>query len=274
MAVGQGRAARFDRRNRCLVVPEALPSSSRTFLALKHAAQLRYADAIGEALPPELSRDGTASQLCQNYLSGYLASATMMPYEPFLEAVRETRYDVERLQRRFNASFEQVCHRATTLQRTDAKGVPLHFVRVDIAGNISKRFSLSGFRVPRYGGLCPRLNVHTAFLTPGRYCPQVVQMPGGAMFFSVARAISKSAGGSLHSVGHYCIMLGCDLSEAENFVYADALNLNADAAVTEAGVSCRLCDRSDCAQRVHAPILRAAVAGARAEPAVSENGSS
>ncbi|WP_439366301.1 ImmA/IrrE family metallo-endopeptidase [Bradyrhizobium sp. DASA03005] len=49
-----------------------------------------------------------------------------MPYEAFLTtalgAVR-----LERLQRRFGTSLEQVCHRLSTLQRRNSPGIPLYF---------------------------------------------------------------------------------------------------------------------------------------------------
>jgi hypothetical protein len=47
---------------------------------------------------------------------------------------------------RFGVSFEQACHRLSTLQRVEARGVPFFFLRVDPAGNVSKRFS-AGFRL-------------------------------------------------------------------------------------------------------------------------------
>ena len=263
---------RFDRQARRVIIPEALSLPSRTFAAVKYAAQVRYADAIDATIPAHVSRDPAARDACREFLSAYIAGATMMPYDAFLNAAQETRYDIERLQRRFHSSFEQVCHRTTSLQRADAKGVPVHFVRVDIAGNVSKRFSRSGFRIPRYGGLCPLLNIHTAFMTPERYCPQVARMPSGATFFSVARAVAKPTGPTPQAVSHFSIMLGCDVSDAENFTYSDALNLDSATVVTAAGVSCRLCDRADCAQRVHPPVLRSTAAraagtGIAAQPA-------
>ena len=87
----------------------------------------------------------------------------MMPYDRFLEAANEDRYDIDILRNRFGVSFEQVCHRLTTLRRPGAEGVPFHFIRVDIAGNISKRFSASGIHIARFGAACPRWNVYAAF---------------------------------------------------------------------------------------------------------------
>src|SRR5690606_13388679 len=123
--------------------------------------------------------EGDAPALARNVLSAYFAAALIMPYAPFLRACRDYRYDIERLGRRFGASFEQVCHRMTTLQRKGASGIPLHLVRTDIAGNISKRFSLSGIHIPRHSGACPRWNIYAAFLAPERINVQVSQMPDG-----------------------------------------------------------------------------------------------
>src|SRR5690606_31419651 len=121
--------------------------------------------------------EGESHLLARNVLAGYFAAALIMPYEAFYRACKETRYDIERIGRRFRVSFEQVCHRMTTLQRPGLSGIPLHMVRTDIAGNISKRFSLSGIHIPRHSGACPRWNVYAAFLHPEHVNIQVSQMP-------------------------------------------------------------------------------------------------
>jgi len=158
------------------------------------------------------------------------------------------RYDVELLQHHFTASWEQVCHRLTTLRKPGASGVPFHFVRVDIAGNISKRFSGTGIRFARFSGSCPRWDVHAAFLTPGRIRTQLSKMPDGTAYFCVARTIRKSggyrSGDTLMAVG-----IGCPVPESRKLVYTDGYDLdNLDAAVP-IGTTCRLCERLDCDQR-------------------------
>jgi predicted transcriptional regulator len=178
----------------------------------------------------------------------------LMPYERFLEAARRTRYDVEILQLRFNASFEQVCHRLTTLRRAGAEGVPFHLLRVDIAGNISKRFSASGIRIARFGGACPRWNVYDAFATPGLLRVQVSRMPDGAAFFCIARTIDTVGRPSGRSaltrrIGRLAIGLGCPLSYAGELAYADGLVLDDPMVVTPIGVSCSVCERVDCVDR-------------------------
>jgi predicted transcriptional regulator len=129
----------------------------------------------------------------------------------------------------------------------------LHLIRSDIAGNISKRFTASGLRIPRYGNSCPRWVLHSAFLTPGVICPQISEMPDGGRYFSIARTVTKPSLGYSQPKRHYAISLGCDINHAHHLVYADGMNLAAPRTVVPVGVTCRLCDRPNCAQRAASP---------------------
>ena len=169
-----------------------------------------------------------------------------MPYGAFHAAAESFRHDIARLGARFDASFEQVCHRLATLRRPAAEGVPLHFLRTDIAGNISKRFSASGLRLPRYGGACPRWIVHHAFTTPGRIVTQVAQLPDGETYLFVARA--ERAGRS-RSPSRHAVMIGAPIAHAGRFAYADGLDLAAPSIAAPVGITCRQCPRDDCAER-------------------------
>ena len=171
-----------------------------------------------------------------------------MPYAAFRDAAEELRFDIVRIGHRFDASFEQVCHRLTTLRRPGAEGVPLHFLRTDIAGNISKRFSASGLRLPRYGGACPRWIVHHAFASPGRVVSQVGRLPDGETFLCVARADVAEPGGR-DTAGHHAVMIGCAIEHAHRFVYADGVDLAAPRTAVPIGVTCRQCPREDCVHR-------------------------
>ena len=239
-------------RNR-LIVSDILPAESATFLVAHQLGQMaagrEIAAIIGEADLPE----GDAEVLARNVLSAYFAAALMMPYEPFLKACRETRYDIERLGRRFGASFEQVCHRMTTLQRRGAQGIPLHLVRTDIAGNISKRFSLSGIHIPRHSGACPRWNVYSAFLSPERINIQVSQMPDGQRYFCIARTIAKGDHRYNAQRRYVSIGVGCSILHARDMIYSDGIDLASDNHVVPIGVGCRICPRMECGQRAHPP---------------------
>jgi predicted transcriptional regulator len=187
-----------------------------------------------------------ARRRCRRALASYVAGALLMPYDAFWAAARQRRHDLELLALQFNVSFEQVCHRLTTLRRPLQEGVPVHFLRVDIAGNISKRFGGSGLRLPRYGGTCPRWAIHAAFLTPGRVAAQVARMPDGQTFLFVARTTATAAPHG-EPCTHHAVMIGCEIGNAGAFVYADGLDLAAHA--VPVGVTCSQCPRTNCRQR-------------------------
>ncbi|MBM3637668.1 MAG: ImmA/IrrE family metallo-endopeptidase, partial [Alphaproteobacteria bacterium] len=73
------------------------------------------------------------------------AASLVMPYQKFLDAAEALNYDIDVLGARFQASFEQVAHRLTTLNRTNARGVPFFLIRIDNAGDVSKRFAAGNF---------------------------------------------------------------------------------------------------------------------------------
>jgi predicted transcriptional regulator len=127
-------------------------------------------------------------------------------------------------------------------------------VRIDIAGNISKRFSASGLRFARFSGACPRWNVFTAFLTPGMIRTQLSQMPDGATYFWVARTVHRQGGGYHAPRTVHALALGCELAHARKLVYADGMDLASREAVVPVGLTCRLCERTDCEQRAFPPL--------------------
>jgi predicted transcriptional regulator len=188
--------------------------------------------------------------------ANYFAAALMMSYRPFFESAEQLGYDIAILCRRFGASFEQVCHRLTTLQRPAARGVPFFMVRVDHAGNVSKRFSSGTFPFSRFGGTCPLWNVHTSFDTPGQIVTQVIELPDGQLYFSVARTVKRAIMPYSQVEPRHAIALGCELKYAARLTYAAGANLT-QAEATPIGVNCRLCERANCAQRAEPPITRA-----------------
>ncbi|MCW9035557.1 MAG: short-chain fatty acyl-CoA regulator family protein [Rhodospirillales bacterium] len=249
----------YDEGKRHLTLSKVLSASSINFHLALFIGHMSY-ESIFEKLTdsPELP-SATAVEKAKAALANYFAGACLLPYEAFYEAAQSSRYDIELLQHRFSASFEQVCHRMTTLRRPDASGIPFHLIRVDIAGNISKRYSASGMRIPRYGSACPRWVMHNAFLTPGIIRTQVCQMPDSSRYFSLARTVIKPSFGFNHPKGHYVISIGCEISDANQLVYADGLDLDSETAAVPVGVACRLCDRQNCAQRAAPPPPQAVV---------------
>ncbi len=252
----RGAVRRFDPEGRVLMLSEVLPPWSRQFQVAHQIGLIDAQDAIDAVIRRSQQHLTTPEsvKLCRIALASYFAAALLMPYDDFIRTAEEVRYDIELLQHHYTASFEQVCHRLTTLRRPGATGVSFHFVRVDIAGNISKRFSGTGIRFARFSGSCPRWDVHAAFLTPGRVRTQLSKMPDGTAYFCIARTIRKSYGGYASGDALMAVGIGCPVSDARKIVYADGYDLdNLDAAVP-IGTTCRLCERLDCEQRAFPPL--------------------
>jgi len=195
-----------------------------------------------------------AKKLTRVALLNYCGAAILMPYELFHKECKDLKYDLELLQNKFATSFEQVAHRVTCLQDPRLPGIPFHFLRVDVAGNISKRFSLSGIEIPRYGGACPRWNVYSAFSRPGVIQAAVSKMTNGEKYVCIARTVEKGVGRYGQKKSMLSIGLGCEAKYAKDFVYTENLDLNDKKSELPIGVSCRTCDRLDCSQRAFPPL--------------------
>jgi predicted transcriptional regulator/DNA-binding XRE family transcriptional regulator len=248
-----GIAHQHDELTNKLFISDILSPETALFSMAHRAALLTAEHEIDAIIDNSTLPEGDAPILAKNVLASYFAAALIMPYTPFLNACREYRYDVERLSRRFGASFEQTCHRMTTLQRPGAQGIPLHLVRTDIAGNISKRFSLSGIHIPRHSGACPRWNIYSAFLQPEKINIQISQMPDSETYFCIAKSIAK--GGYRHNAPrrYLSIGLGCHISHAKEMIYSDGVDLKNLSQIVPIGVGCRICPRLECGQRAHPP---------------------
>lgn len=246
---------RYDRVGRVLSIRDGLDPTSRAFLIAHQIAHLEEGDTFEAIIAEAGFRASGAAGITRIALANYFAGALIMPYERFLNAARSTRYDVERLCLMFGASFEQIGHRLSTLQRPNARGVPFYFVRIDRAGNILKRHSSTRFQFARFGGTCPLWNVHEAFEMPNRTLVQIAEMPDGVRYLCVARSATKSVGSHLAQPRHYALGIGCEISYAHDVVYSDAIDLKTTS-VAKIGVSCRICERTDCPQRAAPPIDR------------------
>jgi hypothetical protein len=245
----RGILRKFDADKRVLTLSELLPTRSRTFQVAHQIALLTQASRLDKILADAHPTSDESRGLSRVALANYFAGAVIMPYGTFLEACRQERYDIDVMGRRFRVGFEQVCHRLTTLRRPGAEGVPFHMIRIDLAGNISKRFSASGIRFARFSGACPRWNIFTAFMTPGLIRLQLSRFSDGTTYFCLARTIHKDSGGYHAQQPVQAIGLGCRIDHARELVYSDGMDLENAHLATPVGVTCRLCERSDCEQR-------------------------
>ena len=152
-------------------------------------------------------------------------------------------------------SFEQVCHRLTTLQREGNRGVPFFFLRVDKAGNVTKRFNATSFNLAEYGGACPVWNIHTSFRTPGVIIPQFVELPDGERFFTISRTTDRPVFSRDTQDRRLALALGCELQYAPRIAYAESFHTDDDGLFSPIGINCHTCPRHACSQRAHQPVL-------------------
>jgi XRE family transcriptional regulator, fatty acid utilization regulator len=246
---------RLDRHRRQLLISELVEESSRTFQCAFQIGIEEHGPLFDRLADQANEKDAETRRLLRVNLANYFAAAVMMPYQRFFEATEQLAYDINVLCRRFGASFEQVCHRLTTLQKTGARGVPFFMLRVDHAGNVSKRFSSGTFPFSRFGGTCPLWNVHTCFDTPGAIVTQVVSLPDGQLYFSIARTVKRATMPYAQPEPRHAVALGCELKHAAKLVYSAGYSLT-EGDATPIGVNCRLCERVNCAQRAEPPITR------------------
>jgi len=253
-----GAIHRFDYHRRRLSISELLGASGRLFALAYHLALFEHDEVITALINRAAPPDRNTQALLKVSVVNYLAAAVLMPYEAFHRAVETCGYDIERVRAQFGTSFEQACHRLTTLARPGARGVPFFMLRVDSAGNVSKRFASGAFPFSRFGGTCPRWNIHSAFRTPRQIVTQVVETPDGQRYFTLSRTVRRVAASYSDEDSDLAIGLGCELKEASKLVYSRGLDLTSPR-VTPIGPACRLCEREACPQRAAEPLTRSLV---------------
>ena len=243
-----------DRHRGRVMLSEGLDPASRRFqLAVQLAlleARAEIERLVGEG---NLSTDN-ARRMARRALAGHWAAALLMPYRAFTRAAKDARYDIELLCRRFSTTWEQVAHRLTNLTRPGTDAVPFAFVRIDQAGNVSKRLDGAGFPFARLGGGCALWNVHETFRQPFRIYTQWLELEDGQRFFSIARMV-RAGGGSYDAQRvERSVALVCSAEHAGQLVYAEPQDKRP--APTPVGVACHLCHRPHCLARATPPIGR------------------
>ncbi|MFV0410308.1 MAG: short-chain fatty acyl-CoA regulator family protein [Paracoccus sp. (in: a-proteobacteria)] len=254
-----GTLRRFDDGTRILHISPRLSEAQQAFQIGTQLALLEESGTI-ERLCAASNLSPEDQSLLRIGLANYYAGALILPYGAFLDAAEAEHYDIEILSQRFGVGFETTCHRLSSLQRPGAQGVPFFFIRVDRAGNISKRQSATDFHFSRFGGSCPLWTIYEAFSRPGQLLRQVAQMPDGRRYLWVARTVSHGQSGFGAPVKHFAVALGCDIAHASKLVYGQGLDLFGPDAATPIGPGCKLCERPGCPQRAFPMIGRPALA--------------
>jgi XRE family transcriptional regulator, fatty acid utilization regulator len=246
----------YDARAHLLRLSPHLGPGQQAFQMATQLAFLEQRETIDAIVAAGPFAGEESRRLARIGLANYFAGALILPYAAFRTAAEACRYDIDLLGQRFGVGFETVCHRLSTLQRPGAQGVPFFFIRVDRAGNISKRQSATDFHFSRVGGTCPLWNVYEAFAQPERVLTQIARMPDERTYLWVARSSSRGLGGYHSPRKTFAVALGCDIQHAERLVYSDGLDLKNPAAATPIGAGCKICERPACPQRAFPPAGR------------------
>jgi XRE family transcriptional regulator, fatty acid utilization regulator len=254
---------RFDPQNMTLHLSRRLGTGQRAFQLATQIAMLALDDELSALVDSAGFTNRETRGLARIGLANYFAGALIMPYGRFLATAKTLRYDIDLLGHEFSVGFETICHRLSTLQRPSARGVPFFFIRVDRAGNISKRQSATDFHFSRIGGTCPLWNVYEAFASPGRILTQLARMPDERTYLWIARTVSHRNGGFGSPSKTFAIALGCDARYAADLVYSRSVNLDDPTSATAIGIGCKVCERTDCPQRAFPPLGRPLVVDER-----------
>jgi Predicted transcriptional regulator len=245
---------RYDRHSMRLFLSERMSPFDRTRELAMEVALL----AIGREISAELDAlsfsTGEARRVARFELARYAAHALMMPYGAFLAAAQRVRYDVDVLRSRFDVSFEQAANRLTTLARPGAQGTAWFMLELDHAGNAIRRAGAQGYPRATFGGLCPKLGIHSAFAQPGQVLAEAVEMPDGSAFLTVSRTVEGPQAAFGERLRRTAILLGCEWAQSAETTYAQAIG--GTTARVMGGPACRLCERQGCLARAEPPITR------------------
>ncbi len=254
--IGQNVLHRYDPATKTLEISSHLSGGQQVFKLAAELAYLEFGGLIDSLVTEGKFTSDESRTLARLGLANYFAAAAVLPYGQFHDVSEKFHYDVERLSAYYSVSYETVAHRLSTLQRPSMRGVPFSFVRVDRAGNMSKRQSATGFHFSSAGGTCPLWNVYETFANPGKIGVQIAQMPDGRHYMWVARTVERRASRYGQPGKTFAIGLGCELRHAHRLVYSEGLDLSGDNA-TPIGAGCRVCERDNCPQRAFPAFGRA-----------------
>ena len=247
-----GILRRLDMHARQLQLSEMLDPASRTFQAAFQLGLLEAKAEIDALVSGAGFKDRAAQRLFHRHVASYFAAALMMPYGRFLRACEQTGYDLDLLQRRFNAGFEMVAHRLTTLQRVGARGLPFFMIRTDRAGTVSKRYAgASSAPLIEAGGRCALWAVHHAFDRPGELVRQLVELEDRSRWFTLARTVRPQHRSAEGITASFSVGLGVAAEHAGALAAARGIDLKG--AAVPIGLGCSNCLRAQCPQRAAPP---------------------
>jgi hypothetical protein len=179
---------------------------------------------------------------CRVELANYFAAAVLMPYGPYLAEALASKYDFDHLATRFGVSFEQACHRATTLQRSPAR-----------RGCRSSSCASTRPATSRNASTPPISTLpNTAAPARGSTCTPPSACPGGSCRNSwrcrtPASSSSSPAPWTAPVTRHaqdvrLAVAMGCAVEHIDRIGYAEDFAAS-PAHPTPIGINCRICPR-------------------------------
>ena len=258
---------RYERHSQRLFLSDRLSRPDQTREIAMEAAMLRMSVVIGASVEKLKLSSDEAKRIARYELGRYAAHALMMPLKRFRETALRCRFDIDVIAARFNVSFEQAAHRLVSVggpaAPKDLGPFPIFFLaETDHAGNNLQRRGAAGFPLTRFGGRCPKLSIHAAFGQVGQIMSEIVEMPEGTQFLTIARTLDGPRVGYKDRPRRTALMLGCENhktaeSPLHQIIYADGLiGDQAERPPLECGPACRLCERQGCIARAEPPISR------------------
>ncbi|TXH80087.1 MAG: XRE family transcriptional regulator [Rhizobium sp.] len=247
-----GLRRRYDRHSMRLFLSERLSPFDQLREIATEVSLLAMREEIAAELDALALSTPEANRIARFELARYASHALLMPYEAYLSAAQRLHYDIDGLGARFGVSYEQAATRLTNLQRQGASGIPFFLMEIDNAGHRLRKAGAQGFPQARFGGGCPKLNIHAAFAQPGQILVDATEMLDGGGFLTISRTIEGPQAEFGERARRTAFLLGCDISHREDVTYGKALGTT----YIPIGPACRLCERQGCLARAEAPVTR------------------
>ena len=239
--------ARFDRHSARLFIAERVPLLERPFLLARQAALLGHRDLLNRLARSAALASPEAERTCRLDLARRLAEAMLAPAGRLSAALAETGPDVLSLSERFVLRPFRIMARIAAVAGRDGLPQPF-FLLADVSGATLSCTPGAGFPFPRFGPLCARLPIFDA-LQPSQPAYAELVLPDDTAFLTVAILDEGTRVPPLPPPRRLAL-LGWPRDKA----LAPYFPLSAPA--RGIGVTCRLCERLDCAHRVHPLVSR------------------
>lgn len=244
--------ARYDRHSARLFLSERVSLVERPFLMARQIALTGQRELLDRLAAQAGLAEPEAARLVRLGFARRLGEAIAAPASRLAEALGESGPDVALLSERFVLRPSRIMARLAALGAGGRGGMPAAFgVFLDASGGVLARYPGAGFPFPRFGPFCARLPLFDG-LQPGQPVHAELVLPDGGAFQVIACAEDGVRSPGLPTPRRLA-MLGWRREAGGAFAGRWLAG-----SVRPVGVTCRLCERLDCAHRMHAPVTRPA----------------